>query len=147
MILSNRYYNTYNVADFANNGKHTTYEDKYFCYNNALLAAKELATCQDIVGTVRTIDGLTGEVMYEFDNEGNWFHHDAEEKPCCSENNFTFVDRFGYTWKEQSKGLWSMDCQGISCRDCKYNTNAGNCKTDYLTLEEITNRIAEIDWK
>ena len=65
MILSRCYYVSYSVADFSAKNEATTFhhEDMYQDYNNALLVAKELVKCLDIVDDVCVIDGLTGEIL------------------------------------------------------------------------------------
>ena len=60
MILSRCYYVSYHVADFSADGEPTYHEDTYQNYNNALLVAKELVKCLDVIDDVYVIGGLTG---------------------------------------------------------------------------------------
>lgn len=53
----------YHVADFSTGDKPVCHEDAYQSYDNALLVAKDLAKCLDVVDDVYVIDGLTGEVF------------------------------------------------------------------------------------
>lgn len=101
----------------------------YFAdYFNAVHFARDLSKCEDIIGSIKILNSATGEILFE-----------------TEANDSSFVDRFGYTWKRQGYGLWSLDCTDRKCSDCIYNQNAGDCKTDYLTLEEITKRIGEVE--
>ena len=63
MILAKCYCVNYYVADFSAEGKSTHHEDFYQDYNNALLVAKELVKCLDVIDDVCVIDGLTGEIL------------------------------------------------------------------------------------
>ena len=65
MILAKCYYVNYHVVDFSAKNEATTFhhEDMYQDYNNALLVAKELVKCLDVVDDVSVIDGLTGEIL------------------------------------------------------------------------------------
>ena len=53
----------YYVTDFPMGEEPVRHEDAYRSYDNALLVAKDLAKCLDVVDDVYIIDGLTGEVI------------------------------------------------------------------------------------
>lgn len=63
MMLTKCYCVVYHVADFAADGEFICHQDTYRDHNNALLVAKDLAKCLDVVDDVYVIDGLTGEVL------------------------------------------------------------------------------------
>ncbi len=146
MILKECYYVAYHTVDYSDENKIKTHKDAYLDYTNALLVAQEIAKCCDIVDDVSVIDGSTGEILDEFDGDTEGYRHDVaaliEEEPACNDD--TFKDRFGYTWKRQGGGYWSLDCTGINCRDCDYSQGLGSCQTDLLTLEEVTKRISGV---
>ena len=125
MILSRCYYVSYNVADFSADGKSTCHEDIYQDYNNALLVAKELVKCLDVVDDVYVIDGLTGEIL------------DTVSKAAPNENEFeedsiptftdTFEDKNGGIWRLMEDGRWDYDCTDRFCSDCVYCNSDKRC--------------------
>lgn len=123
--------------------------ERYFVdYFNATYFARDIAKCEDVVGYIRIVNNVTGEIQFEIEAGGAVSEpmptEKKEEEPIS--DNDTSIDIFGYTWKEQPNGHWSLDCTGITCQDCIYHsTNDGDCRTDDLTLEDIQDRIAEIE--
>ena len=126
MILTKCYHVNYYVADFSADGKSTHHEDIYQDHNNALLVAKELVKCLDVVDDVYVIDGLTGELL------------DTVSKAAPNENEAeddsipTFIDTFedknGGTWQLMEDGKWDYDCTNFDCSDCVYrNSDNGRC--------------------
>ena len=125
MILSRCYYVSYHVADFSADGKSTCHEDICQDHNNALLVAKELVKCLDVVDDVYVIDGLTGEIL------------DTVSKAAPNENEVeedsipTFTDAFedknGGIWRLMENGKWDYDCTGLYCSDCIYHNNDERC--------------------
>ena len=126
MILAKCYYVNYHVADFsAKNNKPTHHEDMYQDYNNALLVAKELVKCLDIVDDVYVIDGLTGELL-------NTISKAAPNKNRAEEDSIptftdTFVDKNGGIWRLMEDGRWDYDCTDRCCSDCIYHNNVNRC--------------------
>ena len=125
MILSRCYYVSYHVADFAAKGEPTYHEDAYQDRNNAMLVAKELVKCLDVVDDVYVIDGLTGEIL------------DTVSKAAPNENEFeedsiptftdTLEDKNGGIWRLLENGKWDYDCTGLCCSDCIYHNNDERC--------------------
>lgn len=136
MILAKCYYVNYYVADFSADGKSTHHEDIYQDHNNALLVAKELVKCLDIVDDVYVIDGLTGEIL-------NTVSKTAPKEDGIEEDNIptftdTFEDKNGGTWRRMEDGRWDYDCTGLCCSDCIYcNSDNGRCDVvDPLSEED-----------
>ena len=69
----------YYVTDFPMGEEPVRHEDAYRSYDNALLVAKDLAKCLDVVDDVYVIDGLTGEVI-------NTILKDAPQEDKTEEN-------------------------------------------------------------
>ena len=125
MILSRCYYVNYYVADFSAEGKSTHHEDMYQDCNNAMLVAKELVKCLDVVDDVYVIDGLTGEIL------------DAVSKAAPNENEVeedsiptftdTFEDKNGGIWRLMEDGRWDYDCTNRNCFDCVYCNSDKRC--------------------
>lgn len=118
MMLTKCYYVVYHVADFAADGEFICHQDTYRDHNNALLVAKDLAKCFDVVDDVYVIDGLTGEVL-------NTILKDEPQKDITEKNDapvFTeeFDDGTGGMWRRANDGKWEYDCTGFGCSDCAY---------------------------
>lgn len=129
MILAKCYYVNYYVADFSADGKSTHHEDIYQDHSNALLVAKELVKCLDVVDDVYVIDGLTGEIL-------NTVSKAAPNENEVEENSIptftdTFEDKNGGTWQLMEDGRWDYDCLGRVCSDCVYR-NSGNGRCDVV---------------
>ena len=125
MILSRCYYVNYYVADFSAEGKSTHHEDMYQDYNNALLVAKELVKCLDIIDDVCVIDGLTGEIL-------NAVSRAAQKEDEVEENSIptftdTFEDKNGGIWRLNEDDKWEYDCSNFGCSDCIYCNNDNRC--------------------
>lgn len=140
MILANCYYVTYYVADFAKDDEATKHEDAYQSYDNALLVAKELIKCRDILGGVCVVDGATCEMLDEFFSDNEWHRNGNETTPIDS-----FEDGLGGVWRRDADrpDLWSYDCSGKRCNECPYNEGIGPCFTDSKYLEDVKDLIAE----
>ena len=125
MILSRCYYVSYHVADFSAEGKSTCHEDTYQDYNNALLVAKELVKCLDVVDDVYVIDGLAGEILNTVskaapnENEG-----EEDNDPAPAD---TFEDKNGGIWRLMEDGRWDYDCSNLGCGDCIYCNSDNRC--------------------
>ena len=118
MILTKCYYVNYYVADFSADGKSTHHEDFYQDYNNALLVAKELVKCLDVVDDVYVIDGLTGEILNTVSKAApNANEVEEDSIPAFTD---TFVDKNGGTWQLMEDGKWDYDCLDLCCSDCVY---------------------------
>lgn len=154
MILERCYYVSYHVADFTTKGEPTYHEDAYQDCNNAMLVAKELVKCLDVVDDVYVIDGLTGEILntiskampkedkVEKNNIPAPTDDTKEEKIPTFIN--TFEDGFGGVWrKNEEDGLWNYDCRGMGCNGCPYNATLGSCRTNNLSLDNVGKIIAE----
>lgn len=118
MMFTKCYCVVYHVADFAADNEIIYYQDAYRDHNNALLVAKDLAKCFDVVDDVYVIDGLTGEVL-------NTILKDEPQKDTTEEDDvpaFTeeFDDGTGGMWRRANDGKWEYDCTGFGCSDCAY---------------------------
>ena len=139
MILKECYYVCYYTADFSNDGKSTNHEDFYLIYSNALMVAKELTKCLDVVdGYVSIVSGLTGEVLAEFSaDEAIIPTAEITEEETASTIGGTFKDKNGDNWHLTDDGKWDYDCTGQNCSDCVYRDKGGRCEiTDPLYEED-----------
>ena len=125
MILSRCYYVSYHVADFSADGEPTYHEDAYQDCNNAMLVAKELVKCLDVVDDVYVIDGLTGEILNTISKAAP-NENEAEEDsiPTFAD---TFEDKNGGIWRLLEDGRWDYDCTDRNCLDCIYCNNDKRC--------------------
>ena len=107
MILSRCYYVSYHVADFTAKGEPTYHEDAYQDCNNAMLVAKELVKCLDVVDDVYVIDGLTGEILDTVSKAA------PTETGAGEDSIHTFIDNFedknGGIWRFLEKGKWDYE--------------------------------------
>ena len=125
MILAKCYYVNYNVADFSAESKPIHHEDIYQDYNNALLVAKELVKCLDVVYDVYVIDGLTGEVLNTISKAAPKENEVEEDSiPTFTD---TFEDKNGGIWRLMEDGRWDYDCTDRNCLDCIYCNNDKRC--------------------
>ena len=125
MILSRCYYVSYSVADFSAEGEPACHEDMYQDYNNALLVAKELVKCLDVVYDVYVIDGLTGEILNTISKAAP-NENEAEEDSIPTFTD-TFEDKNGGIWRLMEDGRWDYDCTNLCCSDCIYHNNDERC--------------------
>lgn len=118
MMLTKCYCVVYQVADFAADGEFIYHQDTYRDHNNALLVAKDLAKCFDIVDDVYVIDGLTGEVLNTIlKDEPQEDTAEEDDAPVFTEE---FDDGTGGMWRRANDGKWEYDCTGFGCSDCAY---------------------------
>ena len=127
----------YYVTDYPMGKEPVRHEDAYRNYDNALLVAKDLAKCLDIVDDVYVIDGLTGEVI-------NTILKDAPQEDKTEENDApastdTFDDGTGGVWRRANDGKWSYDCAGFGCSGCAY------CGTDQRCLARLATTTEDRD--
>lgn len=127
----------YYVTDYPMGKEPVRHEDAYRNYDNALLVAKDLAKCLDIVDDVYVIDGLTGEVI-------NTILKDAPQEDKTEENDApastdTFDDGTGGVWRRANDGKWSYDCAGFGCSDCAYCGTNQRCLARLATTAEDRN--------
>lgn len=125
MILTKCYYVNYYVADFSAEGKSTHHEDMYQDYNNALLVAKELVKCLDVVDDIYVIDGLTGEILNTISKSAP--NEDKTEEDSIPTFTDTFVDKNGGIWRLNADGKWDYDCTNRNCSDCVYCNSDKRC--------------------
>ena len=125
MILSRCYYVDYHVADFTAKGEPTYHEDAYQDCNNAMLVAKELVKCLDVIDDVYVIDGLTGEIL-DTVSKAAPNENEAEEDGIPTFTD-TFEDKNGGIWRLLENGKWDYDCTGLYCSDCIYHNNDERC--------------------
>ena len=127
MILAKCYYVNYHVVDFSAKNEATTFhhEDMYQDYNNALLVAKELVKCLDIVDDVYVIDGLTGEILNTVSKAAP-NENDTEEDSIPTFTD-TFEDKNGGIWRLMEDGRWDYDCTDRNCSDCVYCNSDKRC--------------------
>ena len=143
MILSKCYYVSYHVADFSAEGKPTHHEDFYQDYNNALLVAKELVKCLDVVDDVYVIDGLTGEILNTVSKAA--LKEDEIEDGNAPTPADTFEDENGGIWRLTEDGKWDYDCTNFGCPDCAYcNNDNGRCNVVDPLCEEDRNYQIEL---
>ena len=130
MLLTKCYYVVYHVADFAADNESICHQDAYCDHNNALLVAKDLAKCLDVVDDVYVIDGLTGEVLNTILKDSP--QEDKTEQDDAPADNTsdpvdTYKDKNGDTWFRISDGRWRIDCTNRHCADCPYYDEEGDC--------------------
>ena len=142
MILSRCYYVNYYVADFSAEGKSTHHEDMYQDCNNAMLVAKELVKCLDIVDDVYVIDGLTGEILNTvFKAAPNENEVGEDSIPTFTD---TFEDKNGGIWRLMEDGRWDYDCTNRNCLDCVYCNSDKRCGVVEPLSEEDRNHQIEL---
>lgn len=145
MILSNCYYVTYQVADFAENGETTWRENSYQSYDNALLVAKEIIKCRDVFDGVCVVDGLTGEVLDKFSTDDVTTPTvEKTEEETVSTIGGTFKDKNGGMWHLTDDGKWDYDCAGQNCSECLYYDKGGCCEIVDPLSEENRNYMIEL---
>ena len=135
MMLTKCYCVVYHVADFAADGEFICHQDTYRDHNNALLVAKDLAKCFDVVDDVYVIDGLTGEVLNtilkdaprEDKTEENDVPTDNTEKNNTPTPVDTYKDKNGNTWYSAGNGKWKFGCTSRHCSDCPYYDEEYGC--------------------
>lgn len=135
MILAKYYYVSYYVVDFSAKDKSTYHEEIYQDYNNALLVAKELIKCLDIVDDVCVIDGVTGEILNTIIQDApkeNKGEKDNTPTDNTEKNNAltpvdTYKDKNGDTWFRISDGRWRFYCVNRYCADCPYYDEECGC--------------------
>ena len=142
MILSRCYYVSYHVADFSAEGEPTFHEDVYQDCNNAMLVAKELVKCLDVVDDVYVIDGLTGEIL-DTVSKAAPNENDAEEDSIPTFTD-TFEDKNGGIWRRMEDGRWDYDCTDLYCSDCIYHNNDERCGVAEPLSEEDRNYQIEL---
>lgn len=145
MILKECYYVCYYTADFSNDGKSTNHKDFYLIYSNALMAAKELTKCLDVVdGNVSIVSALTGEVLAEFSAD-EAIAPTVEESNSLAAINNSFEDGLGGVRRrdDEEPELWSYDCSRVHCNDCPYNRGAWPCHTDRMHISDVKDLISE----
>lgn len=133
----------YHVADFPTGDKPVRHEDAYQSYDNALLVAKDLAKCLDVVDDVYVIDGLTGEVIntilkdapQEDKTEEDDAPADNTEKNNAPISSGIFDDGTGGVWQLTVDSKWDYQCLGLVCSDCAYCDN-GHCVVRSPVTEE-----------
>lgn len=147
MMLTKCYCVVYHVADFAADGEFICHQDTYRDHNNALLVAKDLAKCFDIVDDVYVIDGLTGEVLNtilkdepqeDTTKEGD-IPTDNTEKNNAPTPVDTYKDKNGNTWYSAGNGKWKFDCTNRYCSDCPYYDEEYGCTVEEPLYEEDRN--------
>lgn len=136
MILAKCYYVSYHVADFSAEGEPACHEDAYQNYNNALLVAKELVKCLDVVNDVYVIDGLTGEILDTI-SKATPNENEVEEDsiPIFKD---TFEDKNGGIWRLLENGKWDYDCTDRHCSDCIYHNNDGRWEERCGVVEPLS---------
>lgn len=143
MILAKCYYVNYYVADFSADGKSTHHEDIYQDYNNALLVAKELVKCLDVVDDIYVIDGLTGEILNTVSKTApNENEVEEDSIPTFTD---TFEDKNGGIWRFLENGKWDYVCTDRNCSDCVYrSSDTGRCNVVEPLSEEDRNYQIEL---
>ena len=142
MILSRCYYVDYHVADFTAKGEPTFHEDAYQDCNNAMLVAKELVKCLDVVDDVYVIDGLTGEILNTVSKAAP--NENGAEEDSIPTFTDTFEDKNGGIWRLMENGKWDYDCTNLYCSDCIYHNNDERCGVVEPLSEEDRNYQIEL---
>lgn len=139
----------YYVTDYPMGEEPVRHEDAYRNYDNALLVAKDLAKCLDVVDDVYVINGLTGEVI-------NTILKDAPQEDKAEEDNAPadnikknnapissgiFDDGTGGVWQLTVDNKWDYQCLGLVCSDCAYCDNSHCVVRSPMTEEERDNLI------
>lgn len=134
----------YHVADFPTGNQPICHQDAYRDHNNALLVAKDLAKCFDVVDDVYVIDGLTGEVL-------NTILKDEPQKDTTEEDDVpadntreeensastdVFDDGTGGVWQRTDDGKWDYDCLNLTCVNCAYYDKGRCSASGHVTKEE-----------
>lgn len=127
----------YYVTDYPMGEEPVRHEDAYRNYDNALLVAKDLAKCLDVVDDVYVIDGLTGEVINTILKDAP--QEDKIEKDDAPASTDTFDDGTGGVWRRANDGKWSYDCAGFECSECAY------CGTDQRCLARLATTTEDRD--
>lgn len=138
-MITTCYIVIYYVADFPTGDNPVRHEDAYRDHNNALLVAKDLAKCLDIVGDVYVIDGLTGEAL-------NTILKDEPQKDTAKEDDAPisdgiFDDGTGGVWQLTVDNKWDYQCLGLACSDCAYGDKSHCFVRSPLTEKERDNLI------
>lgn len=142
MILTKCYYVNYYVADFSADGKSTHHEDIYQDHDNAILVAKELVKCLDVVDDVYVIDGLNGAILNTVSKTApNENKTEEESIPTFTD---TFEDKNGGIWRLMEDGRWDYDCTDRNCLDCIYCNNDKRCGVVEPLSEEDRNYQIEL---
>ena len=159
MMLTNCYCVVYHVADFAADGEFICHQDAYRDHNNALLVAKDLVKCFDVVDDVYVIDGLTGEVLNTIlkdEPQKDITEEDDVPADNTDENNTStntakkddapisggiFEDGTGGVWQLIEDNKWNYQCLGVACSDCAYCDGSHCFARDPMTEEERDNLI------
>lgn len=134
----------YYVTDFPMGEKPVRHEDAYRNYDNALLVAKDLAKCLDVVNDVYVIDGLTGEVLntilkdapQENKTEEDNAPTDNTEKNNAPISSGIFDDGTGGVWQLTVDNKWDYQCLDLACSDCAYCDNSHCVVRSPVTEEE-----------
>lgn len=134
----------YYVTDFPMGEKPVRHEDAYRNYDSALLVAKDLAKCLDVVDDVYVIDGLTGEVLntilkdapQENKTEEDNAPTDNTEKNNAPISSGIFDDGTGGVWQLTVDNKWDYQCLGLVCSDCAYCDNSHCVVRSPVTEEE-----------
>ena len=134
----------YYVTDYPMGEEPVRHEDAYWNYDNALLVAKDLAKCLDVVDDVYVINGLTGEVIntilkdapQEDKSEKNDAPADNTEKNNAPISSGILDDGTGGVWQLTVDNKWDYQCLGLVCSDCAYCDNNHCVVRSPVTEEE-----------
>lgn len=122
----------YYVTDFPMGEEPVRHEDAYRSYDNALLVAKDLAKCLDVVDDVYVIDGLTGEVINTILKDAPADNTEKNNAPISSG---ILDDGTGGVWQLTVNNEWDYNCLGLVCSNCVYCDN-GHCVVRSPVTEE-----------
>ena len=156
MMLTKCYCVVYHVADFAADGEFICHQDTYRDHNNALLVAKDLAKCSDVINDVYVIDGLTGEVLNtilkdapqkDTSEEDDNTSTDAAKKDGAPISSGIFDDGTGGVWQLTVDNKWDYQCLGLACSDCTYCDESHCLVRSPMTEKERDNLIKSVKAK
>lgn len=93
----------YTVINFET-GAQERMEKTFISADNTRAYIAMLNKCDDVL-RIDVINGMTGEILDEFDVSTS----EPESKVVPSER-----------WEQNSDGTWSFQCRGINCDNCPY---------------------------
>ena len=124
----------YYVTDFPMGEEPVRHEDAYRNYDNALLVAKDLAKCLDVVDDVYIIDGLTGEVINAILKDKP--QEDTTKEDDAPASTDSFDDGTGGVWRLTEDNEWDYDCTSLMCHNCAYYNESHCLICSPVTREE-----------
>lgn len=119
----------YTVINFES-GEQERMEKTFISADNTRAYVAMLNKCDDVL-RVDVINGMTGEVLDEFDVST------SKPKPEVVPNE---------RWEENiSDGTWSFQCDGIECRNCPYESRCKDTeKVSYKMMMDLIQTYGDV---